>query len=391
MKRDGLTFPEALKVLAAKAGVELDERTTREDARRGPPPDRHGVGDRLLPRGPDRLEGRPARARLPPRPRLHRRDDRHVPARLRAGRLGHASPGRSPSKRQVGAEELVEAGLAQPRQSARGGVYDRFRERVIFPIRDANGSPVGLGGRILGQRRAGDGRPRPRAEVPELAGHAAVRQEPDAVPDRPGQGADPEGRPGGDRRGLHGRADGPPGRLRQRRRLARDGADARPGRAPDALRDEDRPRLRRRRRRREGRHVRRPGARGADRPAGGRRHRCRARRGPGRPPARRQGSRRGPPRDARSLARGGPDGPADRRLPDRPARPGRRPEDARRQGPLRRRDRADAPGDPEPGHARRLPPDDPPRVRVSRSGPSSRCSTAARRRPPSRAGSPRTP
>ena len=28
MKRDGLTFPEALKVLAAKAGVELDERTT---------------------------------------------------------------------------------------------------------------------------------------------------------------------------------------------------------------------------------------------------------------------------------------------------------------------------------------------------------------------------
>ena len=40
-------------------------------------------------------------------------------------------------------------GLAQPRQTGRGGVYDRFRERVIFPIRDANGSPVGLGGRIL--------------------------------------------------------------------------------------------------------------------------------------------------------------------------------------------------------------------------------------------------
>ncbi len=32
MKRDSLTFPEALKVLAAKAGVELDERTSREDA-----------------------------------------------------------------------------------------------------------------------------------------------------------------------------------------------------------------------------------------------------------------------------------------------------------------------------------------------------------------------
>src|SRR5204862_3295112 len=34
MRRDGLSFPEALKVLAAKAGVELAERTTREGARR---------------------------------------------------------------------------------------------------------------------------------------------------------------------------------------------------------------------------------------------------------------------------------------------------------------------------------------------------------------------
>ena len=34
MKRDSLSFPEALKVLAAKAGVEIDERTTREDARK---------------------------------------------------------------------------------------------------------------------------------------------------------------------------------------------------------------------------------------------------------------------------------------------------------------------------------------------------------------------
>ena len=53
------------------------------------------------------------------------------------------------AKRNVRPDELVEVGLAQPRQSSRRGVYDRFRERVIFPIRDANGSPVGLGARIL--------------------------------------------------------------------------------------------------------------------------------------------------------------------------------------------------------------------------------------------------
>src|SRR5690349_924329 len=34
MQRDALTFPEALRQLAAKAGVEIDERTKREDARR---------------------------------------------------------------------------------------------------------------------------------------------------------------------------------------------------------------------------------------------------------------------------------------------------------------------------------------------------------------------
>ena len=32
MQRDGLTFPEALRQLAGKAGVEIDERTKREDA-----------------------------------------------------------------------------------------------------------------------------------------------------------------------------------------------------------------------------------------------------------------------------------------------------------------------------------------------------------------------
>ena len=72
---------------------------------------------------------------------------------------------------------------------------------------------------------------------------------------------------------------------------------------------------------------------------------------------------------ARPLARGGPDRPADRRLPDRPRtprpstsrRPAARPASSTRSLPTLR-------GDPEPGHARRLPPDDPQRVAASRSG-----------------------
>jgi DNA primase len=156
MKRDGVGFPEALKVLAGKAGVELDERTTREDARKARLRDvtesaiafYHAVltGSKTGQPALDYLRGRG-----------------FTDATIAAAQLGYAPGGWDTlartlaSKRQVRPDELVEAGLAQPRQSARGGVYDRFRERVIFPIRDMNGSAVGLGGRIM-PAAADDGR-----------------------------------------------------------------------------------------------------------------------------------------------------------------------------------------------------------------------------------------
>ncbi len=155
MKRDGLSFPEALKVLAAKSGVEIDERTTREDARRARLRDvlesaiafYHAVlvGSKTGQAALDYLHGRG-----------------FTDETIQKHQLGYAPGGwdtlarQLAAKRQVRAEDLVEVGLAQPRQSARGGVYDRFRERVIFPIRDMNGGPVGLGGRVLAA--ADDGR-----------------------------------------------------------------------------------------------------------------------------------------------------------------------------------------------------------------------------------------
>ena len=158
-----------------------------------------------------------------------------------------------------------------------------------------NGHAVGLGGRLLG--RGG-------AQVPQLPGDAAVRQEPHAVPHRQGQGPDPQGRPGGHRRGLHRRPDGPPGRLRQRRRQPRHGADAGPGRAADALREPDRARLRRRPGRREGRaRSASPALAALIGAAPGRRLGRQARGRARRAAARRQGSRRGRPRGARRPGR----------------------------------------------------------------------------------------
>lgn len=148
MKRDGLTFPEALKVLAAKAGVELDERTSREDAHKKRLRDvlesaiafYHAVltGSKTGEPALDYLRGRG-----------------FTDETIAKYQLGYAPGGwdtltrQLAAKRNVRTDELVEVGLAQPRQSSRGGVYDRFRERVIFPIRDMNGAAVGLGGRVL--------------------------------------------------------------------------------------------------------------------------------------------------------------------------------------------------------------------------------------------------
>jgi len=44
-------------------------------------------------------------------------------------------------------QQLLSAGLVIPRDT--GGFYDRFRDRIMFPIRDSRGRTIAFGGRIL--------------------------------------------------------------------------------------------------------------------------------------------------------------------------------------------------------------------------------------------------
>ncbi len=147
MKRDGVAFPEALRRLAQRAGVELDERTSREDARRKHLQDvlesafafYHAV-----------LTNSPTGARA----LTYLHDRGFTDETIEWAALGWAPPdwdalGRTlQRRRQITPEELGEVGLATPRRGGRGS-YDRFRARVLFPIRDATGNPTGLGGRVL--------------------------------------------------------------------------------------------------------------------------------------------------------------------------------------------------------------------------------------------------
>jgi DNA primase len=68
-------------------------------------------------------------------------------------RLGYAPPAWDSLLRALGATEsriplLLAAGLVVPRDG--GGHYDRFRDRIMFPIRDSRGRVVGFGGRVIG-------------------------------------------------------------------------------------------------------------------------------------------------------------------------------------------------------------------------------------------------
>lgn len=145
MRRDGLDFREALGRLAEKAGVELSDRSVREDRRRKRL--REAVDAAIawyrevLVRTP---QGERARAYLAGRGFEEPILEQFI--------IGYApntwdSLARRLQSRGFTPDELVTAGLASP--SHRGGVIDKFRGRVIFPIRDHSGRAVGLGGRIL--------------------------------------------------------------------------------------------------------------------------------------------------------------------------------------------------------------------------------------------------
>jgi DNA primase len=156
MQRDGVPFPEALKTLAARAGVEIDERTKREDARRARLRDVMETAIAFYHQVLTSTSlGKPALDYL--------RGRGFSDATIEAFQLGWAPDAwdsmsrRLVEKRAIKPEELVEVGLASPgRSPSRGaGVIDRFRGRVLFPIRDQNGGPTGLGGRILGTEGEG--------------------------------------------------------------------------------------------------------------------------------------------------------------------------------------------------------------------------------------------
>ena len=149
MEYDGLSFPEAVERLAAEAGLEMpvekpEERQHRERARSL----KEVVAlaatlyheQLFAPAGREALEYIEARG-------LSK-------AAIERFGLGYSPNGRdwlikTLAAKGIDLEPLLETALAKKPDDGRPA-FDMFRDRLMFPICDRQGSPVAFGGRILG-------------------------------------------------------------------------------------------------------------------------------------------------------------------------------------------------------------------------------------------------
>ncbi len=166
MEFDSVDFPEAVEILAKDVGLDVPREESKAAARK------QSENTRLL----DALEN--ASKFYQQQLRQHPHKDKavnYLKSRGLSGEiardfaLGFAPPGWDTLITTAGEDEaqqqaLLKAGLVIERNRNReqqkpeenekadqqAGYYDRFRDRIMFPIRDSRGRTVAFGGRVLG-------------------------------------------------------------------------------------------------------------------------------------------------------------------------------------------------------------------------------------------------
>jgi DNA primase len=148
MKKEGWDFPETLRYLAERAGVELEPRSAEQEER-----------EEELERQREALE---AAITFYRHNLLQTQAGEQVLSYLRSRgmrdetlelfEIGYAPDSWEAllshlTERGFDETDILEAGLLSERES--GGFYDRFRHRVMFPIRDVRGRMAGFGARAV--------------------------------------------------------------------------------------------------------------------------------------------------------------------------------------------------------------------------------------------------
>ena len=152
METEGLDFTGALEALADRFGVQLE--TEAEDPQSAARRQRRERLQALLGRAADYYarylwdssEAAAAREYL-----LGRGLEEQILREFRVGYAPSAWDRMLTGSRRAGYsdEELLGAGVAQRSHTSPGRIFDRFRERIMFPTADARGRVIGFGARAM--------------------------------------------------------------------------------------------------------------------------------------------------------------------------------------------------------------------------------------------------
>jgi DNA primase len=143
MEHDSLSFPEAVEALADMLSMEMPSSDAAEEPR--------GELDLIFAvlREADQIYRHQLRDHPAAIEYLKNRGiDGETAARFA---IGYAPDAWDTVLKELGADRadrLIQAGLVI--ENEQGRRYDRFRDRIMFPIRDPRGRIIGFGGRVLG-------------------------------------------------------------------------------------------------------------------------------------------------------------------------------------------------------------------------------------------------
>jgi DNA primase len=148
MKKEGWEFKDALRFLAERAGVKLEAYKTEKPEEKEAHERLHGLLEEALIYFRHHLSTPAGKFALD-----YILEKRHLSVdTIETFGLGYAPQSWDSALKHFGNKgyseaELLETGLVSQRES--GGIIDRFRNRLMIPIRDENGRMAGFGARIL--------------------------------------------------------------------------------------------------------------------------------------------------------------------------------------------------------------------------------------------------
>jgi DNA primase len=148
MKMEGLTFPEAVRSLSQRIGLVLSDSSASN-----PEVKQKNRLRALLQAAAQRFQEQLLTDARSAKARAYLAGRGVTETAIDSFGLGYALPGwdslMTPLVRKGWtAQELMDAGLII-RRNDNNGYYDRFRDRIIFPIRDLQGQVVGFGARAM--------------------------------------------------------------------------------------------------------------------------------------------------------------------------------------------------------------------------------------------------